>query len=120
MLNREQYYIDLIKPEYNILKIAGSSLGFKHSLKTLLKFKNRDLGTGYETIVLNKNNYKIIKYSSISETSRELNVSKTTILDYINSSKLLKNTYLIISPKSKISRIDSSSSDKNKDQDKSI
>lgn len=28
---REQYYIDLLAPEYNILKIAGSSLGFIHS-----------------------------------------------------------------------------------------
>lgn len=29
--NRENYYFSLIKPEYNILKTAGSSLGFKHS-----------------------------------------------------------------------------------------
>jgi group I intron endonuclease len=27
LLEREQYYIDLLKPEYNILKIAGSNLG---------------------------------------------------------------------------------------------
>ncbi len=31
LLNREQYYIDLLKPEYNILQKADSSLGFKHS-----------------------------------------------------------------------------------------
>lgn len=31
ILEREQYYIDSLKPEYNILKIAGSSLGFIHS-----------------------------------------------------------------------------------------
>ena len=31
VLNREQYYIDSIKPEYNILKIAGSMEGFKHT-----------------------------------------------------------------------------------------
>jgi hypothetical protein len=31
ILEREQYYLDLLKPEYNILKVAGSSLGFKHS-----------------------------------------------------------------------------------------
>ena len=35
VLAREQFYLDLIKPKYNILKIAGSSLGFKHSEKTL-------------------------------------------------------------------------------------
>lgn len=27
VLVREQYYLDLLKPEYNILRIAGSSLG---------------------------------------------------------------------------------------------
>lgn len=41
LLEREQYYIDTLKPEYNILKIAGSSLGFKHSEETIAKFKAR-------------------------------------------------------------------------------
>jgi len=31
ILEREQFYIDSLIPEYNILKIAGSSLGFNHS-----------------------------------------------------------------------------------------
>lgn len=38
-LKREQYYIDTYKPEYNILPIAGSSLGFKHSEKTINQLK---------------------------------------------------------------------------------
>lgn len=29
-LVREQYYIDLLQPEYNILKKAGSSVGYLH------------------------------------------------------------------------------------------
>ncbi|KAF1107984.1 hypothetical protein B8V09_03520 [Streptococcus agalactiae] len=37
LLIREQYYIDLLKPEYNILKIAGSLKGFLHSEETKLK-----------------------------------------------------------------------------------
>lgn len=37
---REQFYFDKLKPEYNILQQAGSSLGFKHSEKTLKFFKN--------------------------------------------------------------------------------
>jgi hypothetical protein len=28
---REQYYINIIKPEYNILKIDKNNLGSKHS-----------------------------------------------------------------------------------------
>ena len=30
-IETEQFYLDKFKPEYNILKFAGSSFGFKHS-----------------------------------------------------------------------------------------
>jgi len=43
IIEKEQYYIDKHKPEYNILRVAGSSLGFKHSEETLSKFKSRKL-----------------------------------------------------------------------------
>lgn len=35
VLSREQFYLDNYKPEYNILKIAGSNLGYKHSVASL-------------------------------------------------------------------------------------
>jgi group I intron endonuclease len=41
---REQYYFDLLNPEYNILQVAGSSLGFKHSLETLEKLSALQTG----------------------------------------------------------------------------
>lgn len=34
VIEREQYYLDRFKPEYNILKVAGSLRGFKHSEAT--------------------------------------------------------------------------------------
>lgn len=40
LVSREQYYIDKLKPRYNILETAGSTLGFKHSQETLDYFKN--------------------------------------------------------------------------------
>ena len=43
VIAREQYYLDLYLPEYNILKIAGSTLGYKHTEETLAKFKQRKL-----------------------------------------------------------------------------
>lgn len=46
LLKREQYYIDLLKPEYNILKTAGSLLGFKHTEKTRTKMSISK--TGYK------------------------------------------------------------------------
>jgi len=60
LIEREQFYIDKYKPEYNILKVAGSSYGFRHSeaskellsqlakarrfsTETLLKMKERTI-----------------------------------------------------------------------------
>lgn len=37
---REQYYIDLLNPEYNILKVAGSSFGYKHTIESLKKMSD--------------------------------------------------------------------------------
>jgi len=41
VIAREQYYLDKLKPEYNICNIAGSCLGRKHKEETILKLKNR-------------------------------------------------------------------------------
>lgn len=35
-ISREQYYLDLIRPEYNILPTAGSLYGYKHSEESKL------------------------------------------------------------------------------------
>jgi len=35
LINREQYYLQNLKPAYNILKTEGSLLGFKHSKATI-------------------------------------------------------------------------------------
>ncbi len=43
-LSLEQYFIDLYKPKYNILKLAGSSQGFKHSPDTIAKLKAMHIG----------------------------------------------------------------------------
>jgi group I intron endonuclease len=44
LLTREQHYIDLIDPEYNILKVAGSNLGAKMSPETREKISKAKLG----------------------------------------------------------------------------
>jgi len=40
----EQFYIDMYKPKYNILKLAGSSQGFKHSPETISNLKRMHEG----------------------------------------------------------------------------
>ena len=37
---KEQFYIDTLKPNINILKVAKSSLGYKHSKENLIKIKD--------------------------------------------------------------------------------
>jgi group I intron endonuclease len=118
----EQYYIDKLKPEYNILTKAGSSLNFKHSKETLDKFKYRKLSAEAlsnlkKTIIgatlspLAKANQLLAtshiitfrdietnsteEYCSIRSAARELQVSHSTLLNYVDKNKLYKHKYRI-------------------------
>ena len=44
LLKREQYYLDLLKPKFNILKIAGRSTGYKHTEETKSKNSSAHIG----------------------------------------------------------------------------
>lgn len=43
-IKREQYYMDTIKPEYNILQYAGSNTGFVHSSESIEKIRMKKIG----------------------------------------------------------------------------
>lgn len=45
-MEREQYFLDLLKPQYNILKTAGSLMGFQHSEETKKKLADIFKGNG--------------------------------------------------------------------------
>ena len=47
LLEREQCYIDILKPEYNICKIAGSALGTKRSEETKRKMSESNKGENH-------------------------------------------------------------------------
>jgi hypothetical protein len=81
LIEREQYYIDLIKPEYNIQNIAGIVLSPR----------------GSPTTVINKINGFIKVYVSMYAAAKDLNIKYSTISYYANKDKLLKGTYLITS-----------------------
>jgi len=59
-LEREDYYIKLLKPEYNILQKAGSSLGIKRSDETRAKMSLAKKGENHP--LFRKKNVKIIRY----------------------------------------------------------
>ena len=101
LIKREQYYLDILKPEYNILKITGLRLGCKHSLETIINIKlaikdralsplrriNHLLATGHITTVVNKKDSSIKVYDSIGAVSRDIGINHVTILNYINTNK---------------------------------
>jgi hypothetical protein len=91
--SREQYYLDKLNPEYNILKTVGSLLGYKHSEETLaiiranlnklnleksIKVEIFDLETKTKTV-----------YNSIRKAAEALKCAKNTIHYYEN--QYLKN-----------------------------
>lgn len=51
LLEREQFYLDLLKPEYNILKFAYSMLGFKHSPDNIAKFRLKTISPEHKEIL---------------------------------------------------------------------
>lgn len=44
LMEREQYYIDILKPYFNICQIVGSRLNLKHSEKTKRKISQSHIG----------------------------------------------------------------------------
>lgn len=77
VIEREQYYLDLLNSSYNICKIAGSSLGRVTLDHTRLKlrgawlvrfFKSKSIGLSFSEFILRIYERKLNKYS--------LNISK--------------------------------------------
>ena len=81
--------MDLLKPEYNILKKAGSSLGFTHSVETKAKMKethkNRIVSEEEKTRVSKMYIYRS-KESKKKDIERllELNVAKSHPIEVVN------------------------------------
>jgi hypothetical protein len=98
-IEREQYYIDLLKPDYNILIIAGSSKGYKHTKEALQKIREH----------LNKYNIKkripveitdthtkiTSRYESIVATAAALNTNEKYVRYAEKAKKLLLKRYLV-------------------------
>lgn len=81
---REQYYIDLLKPEYNLLQTAGSSLGFKHSEESLAKLRKHlaklNAEKGFKVEVLDTKTNTTAVYDSAIKAAKALGCDKTTIM----------------------------------------
>ena len=97
LIEREQYYIDKFLPEYNVLKIAYSSLHYKHSRESLEKIhknlanlnQSKSVKVKVTNIVTNTSE----EYDSIRKAAQSLNTSKDNLKRCILESKLLKGIY---------------------------
>ena len=66
LIENEQYWLDTLKPDYNIAKIAGSVLGFKHSDTSKLKISEKNKGNTYS-----------LGYKHTEETCRKRSIAST-------------------------------------------
>lgn len=81
LIKKEQYYIDQLKPEYNILKVAGSSLGVKRSIETIAKIKAGALSRSEEALAKNREHLKIL---NASQKHKEHLANLNTSLEHIS------------------------------------
>jgi len=87
---REQYYIDLLSPEYNILKTAGSRLGKKHNLETKKAISITSRGRkilNNKNFKINNNNFssKFVTYNTKIKLSLRSQGIKVKIFDKSNN-----------------------------------
>jgi excinuclease UvrABC nuclease subunit len=90
VLKWEQYWMDILQPEYNILKVAGSSLGYKHTEENKAKMcqfhHNR-----HPIEVFNTKTNETKFYTSIRKAATEIGISRTTIMKYLKNKEEYKN-----------------------------
>jgi len=112
VLKREQYFIDLLKPEYNIVQTAGSTLGYKHTPESLAKMrdfilseevlkrkalstKNAAEARKISVIVENIKTKEKTEYGSMTEVGKVLGVHRNAVSQAVKIQSLLKKTYLV-------------------------
>jgi group I intron endonuclease len=108
ILFREQYYLDLLLPEYNILKLAGNSLGYKHSEESLAKMNGPEANSGKNNHFYGKSHSaeSLVKMSGENnprgmlgkthtpESQAKMSAARgTTVYVYNNDKTILVNTF---------------------------
>lgn len=97
LVKREQYYLDLLSPKYNVLKFAYSSLGYKHTEKTMVKVNknlaNLNISKSIKVKITNLETNVLQEYASLREAAKHLDTNKTTLKKYIINSKPFKGIY---------------------------
>nr|QCW06888.1 hypothetical protein [Drechslerella brochopaga] len=82
LIEREQYYIDVLKPQYNVLKVAGSSKGRKQTESAKLKISKSKTGVKpkAETLNLLREHLSILNKSKAFKVEVNNVITKETII----------------------------------------
>jgi hypothetical protein len=111
IIEREQYYLDNLRPEYNILKVADSSFGRKHSEATKEILRKRSLNRLHSettrlkislnssmsipVIVKDIESGIVIEFSTITKASKYMGILPYHFRYYLDRQPI-KNKYLVI------------------------
>lgn len=112
LLKREQYYMDNLKPNYNIVTTAGSTLGYKHTPESLAKMRDFVLSEEVRErkaratekatasiripiIVEDLQTNKESEYISLVEAGKAIGVSRAAVSQALINNRLLKKRYFI-------------------------
>jgi len=114
LLDREQYYLQNLKPLYNILKTSGSLLGFKHSKTSIEKIRNALLGKKrskstilqiekgniqkISVLVIKNKNGEMRNFSSIRKAAIYINKHPSYISKCIKKDNIYKGQNYLIKP----------------------
>lgn len=94
---REQCYMDNLNPEYNVLKKAYSSSGYRHTKEALIKIRanlsNLNKDKAIKVKVTNVETNISHEYASLTDAALKLNTNKTTLVKYIKNSLLFNGIY---------------------------
>jgi len=112
LLEREQYYMDYLKPEYNIVEKAGSTLGYKHTPESLAKMRdfviseeakakkalstaNAAAANRIPILVEDTETGEKREFISLVEAANEIGVSRAAVSQAFLGKRLLKKRYFI-------------------------
>jgi NUMOD1 domain len=105
LIKREQYYLDILKPEYNILKTAGSLYGFKQSKDSIERSRIANLGRKHDEATklklsansrahpitaINNKTGEIKLFTSIRQTATFIGISHS----YLSKCLITKKFYI--------------------------
>lgn len=97
VLEREQYYLDLLQPEYNILNTAGSTLGYKHTEETRAILKARQFSDEYKAKLrehLARHNASEEQRAKARERMLSINEEKGVSVEVLDLETQITTTYI--------------------------